>query len=94
MSRAPEGLKRLGTTDVASHLIQDDRVGDLAVEPLSHRDVRFWRVESCRRGRANNFCSEGPQNVNLLGAHFLRQDDDAAVALDGGGQGQADAFEK
>ncbi len=73
------------------YLIQDDRVGDLAVEPLSDGDVTLGRVEGGGRGRADDLGSEGAQDVDLLGAHLLRQDDDATVPLHGGCQGQANA---
>ena len=73
------------------HLIQDDGVGDLAVEPLRDGDVTLWRVNGGGRGRAHDLSSEGAQDVDFLGAHLLRQDDDATVALHGSCQGQTNA---
>ena len=74
-----------------TNLIQNDGIRQLTVQPLRDRDVGLGRVEGCRRGSSHNFGSKGSQDIHFLGAHLLRQDDDATVPLHGGSKSQPDA---
>mmetsp|Transcript_37917 Transcript_37917/g.118859 ORF Transcript_37917/g.118859 Transcript_37917/m.118859 type:complete len:480 (-) Transcript_37917:314-1753(-) len=72
-------------------LVQDVRVGQVALQPPRDADVRLGGVEGGLGGRADDLRAERLEHVHLLLAHLLRERDDHAVALDGRGEREADA---
>ncbi len=72
-------------------LIENVSVGQRLLEALGHADVALGRVPRGLGRRADDLGAEALQQVDLLGRHLLGQRDDAPVALDGGGQRQANA---
>ena len=72
-------------------LVGPPGAGNLAGQAVGHAVVALGRI-GCHVGRRDDdLGAVGLQQADLLAAHLVRQDEDAAIALDGGRHRQADA---
>lgn len=58
-------VSRRETTWLTTHLVEDVRPRNFFQQSVGDSDVRFFRVEGGSGRRANDFCAEGPQYVDL-----------------------------
>ena len=72
-------------------LVGLEAAGDLLGEPVGDGVVALRRVVLDRGRRDHDLGAVGAQERDLLLAHLVRHDEDAAVALDRGRDGEADA---
>ena len=81
---------RLGVGHVGV-LVGLEPAGDLLGQPVGHRVVALGRFGLDGGRTDHHLGAVGSQQRDLLAAHLVGHDEDAAIALDGGGDRQADA---
>ena len=88
--RAGGAVVDLGVGQVGE-LVGPPGPGDLAGQAVGHAVVALGRVGRDRGRRDHDLGAVGLEQADLLAAHLVGQDEDAAVALDRRRHGQADA---
>ena len=88
--RAGRSIVDLGVGQVGE-LVGPPGAGDLARQPVGDAVVALGRVGRDGGRRDHDLGAVGLEQADLLAAHLVRQDEDAAISLDRGGQGQTDA---
>ena len=88
--RAGGAIVDLGIGQVGE-LVGPPGAGDLAGQAVGDAVVALGRVGRDGGRRDHDLGAVGLEQADLLAAHLVGQDEDAAIALDRGRQGQADA---